>query len=60
MNVMKLNYDMEIFNQQNIELMLSKLGLNTNNYLITMTKPSYLSVAAIDKFAEFANRYCVI
>ena len=31
MNVMKLDYDMEIFNEQNVELMLSKLGLNHNN-----------------------------
>ena len=60
MNVMKLDYDMEIFNEQNVELMLSKLGLNTNNYLITMTKPSLLSVAAIGSIAEFANRYCII
>lgn len=60
MNVMKLDYDMEIFNEQNVELMISTLGLNTNNYLITMTKPSLLSVSAIGSIAEFANRYCII
>lgn len=60
MNVMKLDYDMGIFNEQNVELMLSKLELNTNNYLITMTKPSLLSFSAIGSIAEFANRYCII
>lgn len=51
---------MEGFNEESVELMLSKLGLNVNNYLIAMTKPSLLSVAVIGTIAEFANRYCII
>lgn len=60
MDVIKLEYDMEKFNEENVELMLSKLGLNINDYFIAMTKPSLLSVAAIGNIAEFANRYCII
>lgn len=60
MNITKIDYDMESFNQESVELMLSSLGLNVNNYLIAMTKPSLLSVAAIGTIAEFANRYCII
>ena len=60
MEVTKLEYDMESFNEENVELMLSKLGLNMNNYFIAMTKPSILSVAVIGNIAQFNNRYCII
>ena len=60
MNVMKLEYDMENFDEVNVKNMLSKLGLNTDNYFIAMTKPSILSVAIIGNIVEFANRYCII
>lgn len=60
MNVLKLDYDMENFNEDNVNLMLSKLGLNMNDYIIAMTRPSLLSIALIGNIAEFANRYCII
>ena len=60
MNVMKLEYDMENFDEKNVELMLGKLGFNVNNYIISLTKPSLLSVAAMGSIAEFADRYCII
>lgn len=60
MHTMKLDYNMEFFNEENVELLLSKLGLNVNNYFIAMTKPSLLSVAAFGSIAEFANRYCIL
>ena len=60
MNVMQLEYDMENFDEKNVELMLGKLGFNVNNYIISLTKPSLLSVAAMGSIAEFADRYCII
>lgn len=60
MNVTKIDYEMQKFNQENVELMLKELDLNANNYFIAMTKPSILKVALIGNIAEFANRYCVI
>ena len=33
MNKTTINYNMDFFNQENIELMLTKLGFNTNNYI---------------------------
>ena len=51
---------MEAYNEENVELMLSKLGFNINNYFIAMTKPSLLNVALIGNIAEFANRYCIV
>lgn len=60
MNVTKMEYKMEKFNEENVEIMLKDLGLNVNNYFIAMTKPSLLNVALIGNIAEFSNRYCII
>lgn len=60
MNVTKMEDKMEKFNEENVEIMLKNLGLNANNYFITMTKPSLLNVALIGNIAEFSNRYCII
>lgn len=60
MNVTKMDYKMDKFNEENVELMLKNLGLNTDNYFMTMTKPSLLNLALIGNIAEFANRYCII
>lgn len=60
MNITKIEYKMQKFNEENVELMLKNLGLNINNYFIAMTKPSLLNVALIGTLAEFANRYCII
>lgn len=60
MNVTKMDYEMEKFNEENVELMLEDLGLNIDNYFIAMTKPSLLNVALMGNIAEFSNRYCII
>lgn len=60
MNVTKMDYEMEKFNEENVENMLKNLGLNIDNYFIAMTKPSLLNVALIGNIAEFSNRYCII
>lgn len=60
MNVTKMDYEMEKFNEENVELMLKNLGLNINNYFIAITKPSLLNVALMGNIAEFSNRYCII
>lgn len=60
MNVKKMDIEMEKFNEENVEIMLKNLGLNTDNYFIAMTKPSLLNVALIGTIAEFSNRYCII
>lgn len=60
MNVTKLDYNLEKFDDENIQLLLTKLGLNKDNYFIAMTKPSILTIALIGTIAEFANRYCII
>ena len=33
MNVTKMDYEMEKFNEENVELMLKNLGLNTDKHL---------------------------
>lgn len=60
MNIVKLNYEMNEFNDENVKKILSQLNLNSNNYFIAMTKPSLLNLAVIGNIAEFANRYCII
>ena len=60
MNIVKLNYEMNEFNDENVKKILSQLNLNSNNYFIAMTKPSLLNLALIGNIAEFANRYCII
>ena len=60
MNITKMEYKMEKFNEENVELILKNLGLNVNNYFIAMTKPSLLNVAVIGLAAEFSNRYSIV
>lgn len=60
MNTTKIDLEMESFNEENVELALNKLGLNTCKYFIAMTKPSLLRESAIGFIAEFANRYCIV
>lgn len=60
MDVTKMNYEMEKFNEENVQLMLQNLGFNIDNYFIAMTKPSLLNVALIGNISEFSNRYCII
>ena len=52
MNVTKMNYEMEKFNEENVQLMLKNLGFNINNYFIAMTKPSLLNVALMGNIAD--------
>lgn len=60
MNKTTIDYNMDFFNQENIELMLTKLGFNTNNYIWGITKSSMLNRALIENIVDFANRYCII
>ena len=60
MNVKKMDYEMEKFNQENVEIMLKNLGLDTNNYLISMTKPSVLDSVTMGLIADFFDRYCIV
>ena len=60
MNVTKMDYTMERFSEENVELLLENLGLNTDNYIIAMTLPSLLNVALVGLIAEFSNRFCII
>ena len=60
MNVIKLDYTFQDFNQENVEYLLTTLGLNINNYFFAMTKPGVLSRALIGNIVDFSNRYCII
>lgn len=60
MNITKMDYEMDKFNEENIELMLNNLGLSADNYFLTLTKPSLLNVALVGNIANFSNRYCII
>lgn len=60
MNVTKLEYNMEKYDEENISLMLSRFGLDVNNYFIAMTKPSMLNEALLGSIIELANRYCIV
>ena len=60
MNISKMEYKMEKFNEENVEVMLKNFGLDIDNYFIAMTKPSLLNVAFMGNIAEFFNRYCII
>lgn len=60
MKIIKVDYKMEKFNEENVNIMIKNLGINMDNYIIGMTKPSLLKVALIGNIAEFANRYCII
>ena len=60
MNVTKFDYNLKKFNQENVEVLLTNLGLNLNNYFLAMTKPSILSRALIGNIMDFSSRYCII
>ena len=49
----KLDYKFQKFNQENVEILLTNLGLNVNNYFIAMTKPSILSRAIIGNIVDY-------
>lgn len=59
MNVTKVDYKLEKFNEENVESLLRNIELDANNYFIAMTKPSTLNTFLAGYFAEFSNRYCV-
>lgn len=59
MNVAKVEYRMEKFDEVNVEVLLTNLGLNVNNYFFAMTKPSLLSRALIGNIVDFSSRYCI-
>ena len=60
MDITKMDYEMEKFDEQNVQLMLQNLGFNMDNYFIAMTKPSLLNRALIGNIVDFSNRYCII
>lgn len=60
MNVTKFEYDLQKFNEENVENLLTNLGFNVNNYFFAMTKPSVLSRALIGNIVDFSSRYCII
>ena len=60
MNVTKSDYKSQKFDQENVEILLTNLGLNVNNYFFAMTKPSILSRVLIGNIMDFSNRYCII
>ena len=60
MNVTKFDYNFQKFDQENVEVLLTNLGLNVNNYFFAMTKPSILSRALIGNIMDFSSRYCII
>jgi hypothetical protein len=60
MNVTKVEYNLKKFNQENVEALLESLGLDVNNYLLSMTKPSMLSRALVGNIVDFSSRYCII
>lgn len=55
-----MDYEMECFNEENIEIMIKNLELNTKNYFIALTKPSLLNLALLGNITNFFNRYCII
>ena len=55
-----MDYEMEKFDEQNVQIMLQNLGFNIDNYFITMTKPSLLDRVLIGNIVDFSNRYCII
>jgi hypothetical protein len=60
MNVTKVEYNLKKFNQENVEALLESLGLDVNNYLLSMTKPSMLSRTLVGNIVDFSSRYCII
>lgn len=60
MNATKINYKMEKYNDENVQIMLKNLGLNVNNYFIAMTQASFLDVAIMGSIAERSDRNCII
>ena len=60
MNIMKLNYEMKRFDEQNVEYLLKELELDLNNYFIAMMKPGLLSMLLGGSIVGFYNRYCIV
>ncbi len=60
MNVTKMEYKLEKVNQENVEVLLTNLGFNLNNYFIAMTQPSIMSRALIGSIVDFNDRFCII
>ena len=60
MNVIKINYQLEKFDEENVCNLINNLNLNCSNYFLAMTKPSFLALAAFGSPAEFVNRYCLV
>ena len=60
MVVQNYEFEMDAFNEQNIESLLNNLALNVDNYFIAMTKPSLLNRAIFGTFSDFGNRYCIV
>lgn len=60
MNITKLDYKLERFDEEDFETFLNKMGINANGYIFAMTKPSLLSRALIGNVVDFSNRNCFI
>ncbi|MBR3645766.1 MAG: hypothetical protein IKN54_05050 [Lachnospiraceae bacterium] len=60
MEVAKYDYKMAKFDQENVEILLRQLGLNTEHYFGAMTKPSNMKRMLVGNVADFSNRYCIV
>lgn len=60
MNSFKLDYEMNSFDEENVNQTIRQLNINANGYIMSMTRPSMLKIALIGNIAEFANRTCII
>lgn len=60
MDIFDVNYEMDKFDQNNINIMLNNLGINAINYFMAMTRPSFISKVFLGVLSEFTNRYCII
>lgn len=60
MNAFKLDYEMNSFDEENVNQTIRQLNINSNGYIMSMTRPSMLKMTLIGNIAEFANRTCII
>lgn len=60
MNTFKLDYEMNSFDEENVNQTIRQLNINANGYIMAMTKSSVLKMALIGNIAEFTNRTCII
>ncbi len=60
METTKLDYKLKKYNEENVEILLKELGLNSNNYFLAVTKASMLNRAIIGNVVDFFNRNCII